>query len=60
MLYLITGHLPVRKTSYPHDKEFHLTSEDLRPHALGGNYYRHIWALQPQSHMSINQGLINP
>lgn len=22
--------------------------------------YRHIWALQPQSHMSINQGILNP
>ena len=22
--------------------------------------YRHIWALQPQSYMLINQGLFNP
>ena len=43
-----------------HDKAFHPTSEDLQPHALGGEFYRHILALQPKSHMSVNQGLIKP
>jgi len=33
------------------NKAFHLISEDLRPHALGGIYYRHIWAMQPKNHM---------
>ena len=41
-------------------KHFTRHQKDLRPHALGGNCYRHIWELQPQSHISINQGLISP
>jgi len=39
---------------------FNRHKKDLRPHALGGNCYRHIWALQPQTHMSIKQGLLCP
>ena len=37
-------------------KHFTRHQKDLQPHALGGNCYRHISALQPQSHISINQG----
>ena len=57
MMYCIvsyTGHLLVRIPRILMNKAFHPTLEDLQPHALGGSCYRHIWALQPQTHMSIN------